>query len=408
MNPNELGASSSVDSGEINVKELLDQIVENVTNVNAAQWFNFFTNSNKSQQTNENSDLNSTMEQSNIFESIQQALNHIDFNLKRNSDFINELTKLLDTSRAIKQEAQLKKVLKLLEEEKNALTNNSTLITSSVSQPPSPSIRSASSSAKPEDEKKDDKKKLKSKSFKGFASLTSSPKTQPLPPLPPTDNKTNQLAPPGQNLQKPQSVKDLSTSLTNIEANFKQQLLLQNQHHEINNSDYIELEFEVEKISYHLDNLFRLWSKLYNLTQQPQTVENAYTEQLKSSIEFQTLINNLNSPVVVKELEQTLFKLNWLITSKSGFSEPNWQGSVISLTPSTIDSFIGVNLLKNYYKYVKYDFVSYKLFTRQLQLIQLCAIILNIIHRILVFYRENTGILNGPNESINSFNFSGN
>lgn len=43
---------------------------------------------------------------------------HIDFNLKRNSDFINELTKLLDTSRAIQQEKQLKKLLKSLEDER--------------------------------------------------------------------------------------------------------------------------------------------------------------------------------------------------------------------------------------------------------------------------------------------------
>ena len=83
-----------------------------------------------------------------------------------------------------------------------------------------------------------------------------------------------------------------------------------------------------------------------------------------------------------------MFKLNWLITSKSGFSEPNWHTNVISLTPSTLDSFIGVNLLKNYYKYVKYDFVSYKLFTRQLQLIQICAIILTLVHRVLIYYKE--------------------
>ncbi len=94
-----------------------------------------------------------------------------------------------------------------------------------------------------------------------------------------------------------------------------------------------------------------------------------------------------------------MFKLNWLITSKSGFSEPNWKTSVLSLTPSTIDSFIGVNLLKNYYKYVKYDFVSYKLFTRQLQLIQLCAIILSLVHRVLNHYRETITLatLNGAN-----------
>lgn len=186
--------------------------------------------------------------------------------------------------------------------------------------------------------------------------------------------------------------------------------------HEITNPDYIELEKEVEKISYELDSLFRVWTRICNLANSQQ----AAGDQLKNLIEFQILINNLNSPAIVKDLEQSLFKINWLITSKSGFNEPNWQSCVLSLTPSTNDSFIGVNLLKNYYKYVKYDFVSYKLFTRQLQLIQLCAIILSSIHRILLFYRETitlssiTNNVNGPSglandmfgSSLLSFNFS--
>jgi len=100
------------------------------------------------------------------------------------------------------------------------------------------------------------------------------------------------------------------------------------------------------------------------------------------------------------------------VSSKSGFSEPNWQATVLSLTPSTVDSFIGVNLLKNYYKYVKYDFVSYKLFTRQVQLIQLSAIVLAVIHRVLNYYREvstlSTIVNNGGfgNEAMVSFAFS--
>jgi hypothetical protein len=151
----------------------------------------------------------------------------------------------------------------------------------------------------------------------------------------------------------------------------------------VSNSDYMELEIEVEKIAYHLETLCQTWSKLArarsNLTYQP----------VKYLVEFQTLLNSLNSNVTVKQLEQSLFKLNWLITSKSGFSEPNWRSTVLSLTPSTMDSFIGVNLLKNYYKYVKYDFVSYKLFTRQLQLIQISAIIMHLINSILVYYRES-------------------
>jgi hypothetical protein len=211
------------------------------------------------------------------------------------------------------------------------------------------------------------------------------------------------------------SAKDISESLLNIEANFRQQMQMKS--HEINNSDYIELEKEVEKISFELDSLFRLWTRICSLSIAPSSQS---SDQLKNSMEFQILISNINSAVIAKNLEQSLFKMNWLITSKSGFNEPNWQSCVLSLTPSTNDSFIGVNLLKNYYKYVKYDFVSYKLFTRQLQLIQLCAIILNAIHRILLFYRETvtlssiTNNLNGPAGCVNdlmgssllSFNFS--
>lgn len=159
----------------------------------------------------------------------------------------------------------------------------------------------------------------------------------------------------------------------------------------------MELEIEVEKISYHLESLSRAWSKLskarLNLSSASflSSSPSSSNDQIKYSLEFQNIISNLNSSTLVKDLEQSLFKLNWLITSKSGFSEPNWQSTVLSLTPSTIDSFIGVNLLKNYYRYVKYDFVSYKLFTRQLQLIQICAIILHLVNSILVFYKEMVG-----------------
>ena len=159
------------------------------------------------------------------------------------------------------------------------------------------------------------------------------------------------------------SNKDLTATVANnIETNFQRQLSFHynQQHNEVNNSDYIELELEIEKISYNLDKLLRNWSKLKGFSSLPDTSQHL---QLKQAVEFQSLLNNLNSNMVLNELEQTMFKINWLITSKSGFNEPNWSTSVISLTPSTLDSFIGVNLLKNYYRYVRYDFVSYKLFT---------------------------------------------
>ena len=122
---------------------------------------------------------------------------HIDFNLKRNSDFINELTKLLDTSRAIQQEKQLKKLLKSLEDERTLLANTPTSLSvpnkiggvAPQSQPTSPlNLRlnnnsvggggqqqpggAASPVLKPELQITDDqRKKQKSKSFKGKISF---------------------------------------------------------------------------------------------------------------------------------------------------------------------------------------------------------------------------------------------
>ena len=118
-----------------------------------------------------------------------------------------------------------------------------------------------------------------------------------------------------------------------------------NEHNEVNNSSYTELEREVAKVAFHLEYLASHWSKL-EMT--------ASSEVLKSAVEFQSFLNAANSAHALAQLAQTLFQLNWLLTSKSGFGEPNWQASVLSLTPATRDSFVGVNLLKSYYRYVRY------------------------------------------------------
>lgn len=103
-----------------------------------------------------------------MFESIENALAHIDFNLKRNSDFINELTKLLDTSRAIQQEKQLKKLLKALEDEKANQTSTNLSPVGSQSQPASPNLRGAGGAATLDEKQlEEQRKKQKSKSFKG-------------------------------------------------------------------------------------------------------------------------------------------------------------------------------------------------------------------------------------------------
>jgi hypothetical protein len=183
------------ETSEVNVKDLLDQIVENLTILNVSQWFAFnppttapssggatkkgsFLNvAENGTNVTSNLSLNDSCSQTNetqaisMFDSIQQALNHIDFNLKRNSDFINELTKLLDTSRALKLETQLKKMSKAYEEERASHLEPPPK--GPASQPGSPSMRSAGSAGHKDDEDENSKKK-KSKSFKlSTLSLTS-------------------------------------------------------------------------------------------------------------------------------------------------------------------------------------------------------------------------------------------
>lgn len=104
---NETPSKNATDTGEIGAKDLITQITDKLAGMNVSQWFNFGVTPDS---------------ETNLFEPIYQALNHIDFNLKRNSDFINELTKLLDTSRSIKQESNLKKIAKAMEGEKQSLT----------------------------------------------------------------------------------------------------------------------------------------------------------------------------------------------------------------------------------------------------------------------------------------------
>jgi hypothetical protein len=118
---NNSAANESQDASEVDLKEILNQICETISNTQLSEWFRFSSNQRQQDDavpvTRPDSPLSvgdflpppPPPPRIQLFDSILQALNHIDFNLKRNSDFINELTKLLDTSRVIKQEAQLKK-----------------------------------------------------------------------------------------------------------------------------------------------------------------------------------------------------------------------------------------------------------------------------------------------------------
>jgi signal recognition particle GTPase len=184
-------SSSSSDIVEINLKDILSQIINNLSNSSCVnEWFKLSNVYQQQQQQVEMAngsnlfcnEIDEVIQQEkterSLFESIENALNHIDFNLKRNSDFINELTKLLDTSRAIQQEKQLKKLLKSIEDEKLNSSNLSVPANQSQSQPSSPNLRSSSQggaaapgTARTERKqfvaKEDQLKKPKSRSFKG-------------------------------------------------------------------------------------------------------------------------------------------------------------------------------------------------------------------------------------------------
>ncbi len=149
-----------------------------------------------------------------------------------------------------------------------------------MSQPASPKFTKQTNNNDEADETTNEfskKTRAKYKSFKGFtSSFSTSPKvkqknitnaavdssvttatsTTAMP-------KPNFLTMPANASFKSHSNKDLSmTSVNNIEVNFQRQLLFYNQHNEVSNSDYIELEFEIEKISYHLDKLLRGLTKI--------------------------------------------------------------------------------------------------------------------------------------------------
>lgn len=170
MNPNQIETSEIV---ETNLKEILDKIIESVSASNVTNWFTI-PNSHKLDQA-ESDEQNS--ESSDLFSSILNALNHIDYNLKRNSDFINELTKLLDTSRAIKQEAQLKKILKSLEEEKSAVPASQNAAVTSLSQPPSPLLRSTNTQSIKDEEKRNKNQKV-SRVFRSVGPSQRTPRPQ--------------------------------------------------------------------------------------------------------------------------------------------------------------------------------------------------------------------------------------
>jgi hypothetical protein len=292
--------STSSEILEVNFKDMLNQIIENLTLVNIQHWFNLGTSSHASNPASNTNEATASAEDANVislFDSVLQALNFIDFNLKRNSDFINELTKLLDTSRAIKQEAHLKKLLKALEDEK-LLNNpgsapNLNAAHSTLSQPSSPVPKPAN------EDNISAKSRNKSKSFKGLIgggkskdNISTSGSTTATP-------TTNFLAPPS-----PLGGNSPTGSLAKLDAVSNSFTgMIKSENEIISNSDYIELELEVEQIAFSLDRMNRAWTKLA-AARAAMGSSNDSANALRYSIELQALLNDVNSTVVLNDLEK--------------------------------------------------------------------------------------------------------
>ncbi len=307
------------------------------------------------------------------------------------------LAKLLDTSSAAKQKSLAKKaILDLLSdkpptgaEPPSPTASPSTAkslnhANSTISSKRAPSFRNFISRASSSSMRDVDPSQAKR------STSSSSPHTQ-LQPQNSNMSSSSQLEPSSLSLL-PAGEQQRSTAASDLRA---QQMLSQQQSWSLS---YGELENEVSKIAYHFDATFKQWSRLSAARRQQQPLSSDANHAITPPIDMHNASCDTNSlltalfastsAAVCHELEHALFRINWLLLSKSGQNDSVWKTNVLSLTPATRDSCAGSNLLKTYYHLVKYDFVTYKMFTRQLQLVQLSALLTLVIHRIALLYKE--------------------
>ncbi len=156
--------------------------------------------------------------------------------------------------------------------------------------------------------------------------------------------------------------------------------------------NYRQIEQNIMQIGYCLNVLNRFWSKF--LTSKDPAVFDDHLSLF--------YINNSENLSSFTQLEQLLYNIHWQITNKNikdctdldATSFTTNDLHTILLTPTTNSNLLNINFLLNYYKLISYDFISFKLFIRQTQLIQIAAILCQIIYRILNFYQKN--MKNGP------------
>ena len=329
-----------VDYIEININQLLNEIIECLKD-NCSTWFS-----------NEHG----------LQKLIPKALNYVDYNLKRNNNYIFEFESLLKAAQQTQENELLKK------------TQEQELLQTTQVSPPSPVAAAV--------EVKEVKKRSKSLKILSRTSETSKKldvnnevnnnNTHSESNL----NSTNSLS--MANLNNELSKLQLPSSMSNYLNDLRQQEAVQ--------LSFSCVEQNIMHIGYLLNIFKRFWSK--------------FTRQDCTTVSFNDhlnifYLNNADNLSAFSQLDQFLYNIHWKITNKNvnddttSNSSFNQELHSILLTPTTNRNLLNINFLLNYYKLISYDFISFKLFIRQLQLTQIAAILCQIIYRILNFYQKS-------------------
>jgi hypothetical protein len=293
---------------------------------------------------------------------IPQALNYIDYNIKRNNNYIFEFESLLKAS----QQTQENEIFKKYEEEQ--LQHQQQVV---VPQSPSPVPSSKS------DKKRS--KSLKVLNRSGDKTPVMNAKIDHLNIQSETNLNGTTLSTSSQNVNNVDQTKS-PINISNYLTDLRQQEAVQ--------LSYRYIEQNIMQIGYCLNIFNRFWAKVASTN-----TNNSFEDHLNLFY-----LNNSDNLTVFSQLDQFLYKINWQISNKNendigtdldahSFSQ---ELHTILLTPTTNKNLLNINFLINYYRLISYDFISFKLFIRQLQLTQIAAIVCQIIYKIFNFYQKHT------------------
>ena len=335
---------------EVNINELMNQIIDALKE-NSSDWFH---------------------ESSPLRQLIPQALNYVDYNIKRNNNYIFEFETLLRSA----QQTQENEFLKKNQEEQHQAQSPSPI--------PSPV---------PVTNEKEHKKR--SKSLKVLN--RSAEKTPVLGTkndhlnIQSETNLNGSMSTSAQSVNIDQSKMHASINISSYLTDLRQQEAVQ--------LSYRYVEQNIMQIGYCLNIFNRFWSKV-------SSNKGSFDDHLNLFY-----LNNFDNLTVFSQLDQFLYKIHWQIANKNENDAGNdldahafsQELHAILLTPTTNKNLLNINFLLNYYRLISYDFISFKLFIRQLQLTQIAAILCQIIYKILNLYHKKN---KSADESSQQLNFS--